>query len=233
MPRPIALLTQALALEPDNALLLAHAAWALSHRNAMGWPPIGPDDGRPAPTSRAAPCSARPGIPTVMAHCGLNLLQTGRTTTWGMAVLNSAAKANPNNHMVVVVRRDRASALRHRSRTRWPIFHRAIRLSPNDPVAHVPLTGIAHCHIVRGDYAEAFAWAVRSLALNTKFDPTYWMLIAANAHLGRLAEARRFLQELRALAPGGHGGEHQGRAAGQGPEPPRRHPGGLAARRAA
>ena len=55
--------------------------------------------------------------------------------------------------------------------------------------------------MVRGDYAEALAWAVRSLALNPRFDPTYWMLIAANAHLGHMAEARRFLQELRAIAP--------------------------------
>ena len=41
-----ALLTEALAIEPDNALLLAEAAWALGHRNAMGWPPLGPDDAR-------------------------------------------------------------------------------------------------------------------------------------------------------------------------------------------
>ena len=36
-----ALLTEALALEPDNAVFLAHAAWALEHRSTMGWPPIG------------------------------------------------------------------------------------------------------------------------------------------------------------------------------------------------
>ena len=81
------------------------------------------------------------------------------------------------------------------------LFQRAIRLSPNDPLAHVPFTGIAHCQMVRGDYAEALAWAVRSLALNTTFDPTYWMLIAGNAHLGHVMEARRYLQELRVLAP--------------------------------
>ena len=80
-------------------------------------------------------------------------------------------------------------------------FHRANRLSPNDPSAHMSLTGIAHGHMVRGDYAEALAWAVRSLALNPRFDPTYWMLIAANAHLGHMAEAHGLLQEFRAIAP--------------------------------
>jgi hypothetical protein len=42
---------------------------------------------------------------------------------------------------------------------------------------------------------------VRSLAVSARFDPTYWMLVAANAHLGRMDEARRFLADLRALAP--------------------------------
>ena len=54
-----ALLTRALALEPDNPLLLSHAAWALGHRHAMGWPPLGPDD-------RAA--LHRPGAPGAAAR---------------------------------------------------------------------------------------------------------------------------------------------------------------------
>ena len=52
-----------------------------------------------------------------------------------------------------------------------------------------------------GDYAEALVWAGRSRAVNTIFDCTYWMLVAANAHLGRMDEARRHLAELRRLAP--------------------------------
>ncbi|WP_410960391.1 tetratricopeptide repeat protein, partial [Salmonella sp. SAL4431] len=65
-------------------------------------------------------------------------------------------------------------------------FHRATRLSPNDHEAHNSFTGIAHAHVVLGNHAEALVWAGRSLALNTTFDPTYWMLVAANAHLGRM-----------------------------------------------
>ena len=44
--------------------------------------------------------------------------------------------------------------------------------------------------------------AERSLAVNANFDPTYWMLIAANAQLGRMDEARRWLAKFRRLAPG-------------------------------
>ena len=38
------LITEALALEPDNGRMLALAAGAIEHRGAMGWPPFGPDD---------------------------------------------------------------------------------------------------------------------------------------------------------------------------------------------
>ena len=56
--------------------------------------------------------------------------------------------------------------------------------------------------MILGNYQEALVWAARSLALNTSFDPTYWMLIAANAHLGHLDEARRFLRDLQRIEPG-------------------------------
>ena len=55
--------------------------------------------------------------------------------------------------------------------------------------------------LIIGDYAEALVWATRALALNPNYDPTLWMLIAANAHLGRMAEAHRFVDDLRKIAP--------------------------------
>jgi adenylate cyclase len=53
-----------------------------------------------------------------------------------------------------------------------------------------------------GDYEEARQWANRSCALSVKFDPTFWMLIAANAQLGHLEEARRHLREHQTHMPG-------------------------------
>ncbi|MDK1482784.1 transcriptional regulator, partial [Sinorhizobium sp. 6-117] len=196
-----ALLRKGLEQDPDNALLLAHAAWALEHRHTMGWPPLGPDD--------VAECSAlarrgleqAAGDAMVMAHCGVALLQTARDYDWGVAVLQSAAEANPNNLMVVV----RAGighlhcgsldqALAH--------FQRANRLTPGDRGAHFSLCGIAYVEMMRRNYPEALAWAARAHAGNPNFDPTLWALIAANAHLGRMEAAHRYLDELRKIAPG-------------------------------
>jgi hypothetical protein len=55
--------------------------------------------------------------------------------------------------------------------------------------------------VILGNYAEALPPAERSLTINASFNPTYWILIAANAHLGRMDEARRFLAALKAVAP--------------------------------
>jgi TolB-like protein/Flp pilus assembly protein TadD len=195
-----ALLSRALTDEPDHPLLLAYAAWALGHGNAMGWPPIGPDDVATCVELARRALLHAAGDPNVLAHCGLELLQTGKEYDWGMAILESAARGNPNHQRVLI-----SAGIGHLHcgslDQALAYFHRATRLSPNDHEAHVSLTAIAHAHVVRGEHAEALVWAGRSLALNTTFDPTYWMLIAANAHLGRMDDARRHLAVLLQLAP--------------------------------
>jgi tetratricopeptide (TPR) repeat protein len=56
--------------------------------------------------------------------------------------------------------------------------------------------------MILDNYPEAIRWAEKSLALNANFDATYWMLIAANAQLGRMDEARRWAAKFRVIAPG-------------------------------
>ena len=137
----------------------------------------------------------------LMAHCGMSLLLCAKDYDWGMAVVQAAVEANPNN-LLIVARAGIANLLCGSLDDALTYLHRANRLSPGDPGAHFSLIGIANVHLIRGDYAEALVWAARSLASNPNFDVTYWMLIAANAHLGRMGDAHRFLRELRKVAPG-------------------------------
>jgi TolB-like protein len=195
-----ALLQKGLTLSPDNSLLLAHAAWALEHRNTMGWRPLTEDDvGRCADYVHRALQHAE-GDAVVMAHCGVALLQTVKDYRWGMAVLQSAVEANPNNPMVVVRAGlahlhcgDVEQALLH--------FHRANLLSPGDAGAHFARSGMSHAHLILGNLDEAALWAGRALASNPSFDPALWVLIAANAHLGRLEQARYLAERLRKMSP--------------------------------
>ena len=135
--------------QPDNALLLAHASWALGHRCAMGWPPVGADDVAACLALARRALRHAAGDPAVLAHCGLNLLQTGRDYDLGMAILKSAAKANPNHQGVVI-----AAGIAHLHcgslDDALAYFHRAIRLSPNDHEAH----GLAGWHRPRARRAR-------------------------------------------------------------------------------
>ena len=196
-----ALFLEALRLEPDNATMLAYAAWALEHRITMGWPPLGEDDRAACVGFARRALENAAGDPAVMAHSGIALVQVGREYDWGMAVLSQAVEANPN-HLPAVI----AAGVGHLHcgslDEALEMFDRAVRLSPRDPLAHIPLCGTAHVHMIRGDFEAALAWATRSLSVNANFDAAHWMLIAANAHLGRMDEARRHLARLVANVPG-------------------------------
>ena len=195
-----ALLTEALELEPDNALVLAHAAWALGHRIIMGARPIGSDDKDTCIELARKGLKNAAGDAVVMAFCGLVLHHVAKDFDWGMEVTQAAIAANPNNLWVVNVA---GIAHLHSGSVEDALayFRRASQLSPRDPTAHISLTGVAHCQMILGNYAEALAWAIRSLALNQNFAPTYWMLVAANAQLGRMEEARRHLAAFRRVSP--------------------------------
>jgi hypothetical protein len=56
--------------------------------------------------------------------------------------------------------------------------------------------------MVLGEFAEAIGLAERSRVINAEIDPTLWMLIAANAHLGRMDDAHRWLAAFLAMHPG-------------------------------
>jgi hypothetical protein len=60
---------------------------------------------------------------------------------------------------------------------------------------------MAHIRMAEGRYEEALDWAMRSQAINAGYDANHWMLIAANAFLGRMDEAQRHLAGLEEISP--------------------------------
>jgi TolB-like protein/Tfp pilus assembly protein PilF len=197
----IALLNQALALEPDNAVVLSLTINALQSIDVMYAEPLRPDDRlRCAELVRRCLQNAA-GDATVMAHCSAALIHTIKDYELGMAVIGSALEANPNN-LLVVNCAGIANLHCGEIDAALTYFHRALTLSPRDPAAFWPLTAIAHVHMIRSNYIEALTWAGRSRALNLDNPCNLWMLIAANAHLDRMAEAHHHLAELKRVAPG-------------------------------
>ena len=195
-----ALLTEALALEPDNPVFLAFASFAIGESIIAGFPHVRSDDRQKCANLSRRGLERAAGDATVIAHCSMGLLHFTKDYDWVMAAILSAVEANPND-LQVVSRVGIAHLHCGNLADSLAYFHRAIRLSPRDPSAHIALTGIAHCHVALGDYPEALLWAARSLALTPNYHCTYWMLIAANAQLGQMDEARKYLGQFRNLAP--------------------------------
>jgi TolB-like protein/Flp pilus assembly protein TadD len=192
---------QAIALEPDYAPFLTNAVWALQFRMNMGWPPLTGDDRTACLDLVSRALANAQGDAPVLAQCGIALVMIGQDYERGLQIIANAVEANPNNQYILITA---AVAKLHCGDLEESLAHsrRAILMSPGDPLAQWPMTAIAAAHMALGNYEEALKAAERSLAVNPTYDATYWMLIAANAQLGRMDEARRWLAKFRALAPG-------------------------------
>jgi DNA-binding winged helix-turn-helix (wHTH) protein/TolB-like protein len=195
------LLAEALKLDPDHAIYLAHAAWTLEHRISAAWPPLGPDDAaRCLEYARRAEAAAE-GDAAVLAHCAMAELHVGRDYARALDLARAALAANPNSIRSLVVASvaelhagDPAMAL--------PWLGRAIALAPADPLIHIAHGCRANVRMILGDAEGAERDAARALAVNPAFDAAHWIRIAALAHRGRMPEAAAALDRLRRLTPG-------------------------------
>ena len=195
----VELFDQAIAIEPGYATALSAAALGLEHRITMGWLPLGADDGRKSVRLAHAALAVGGDDAMVLARCGIVLLQLGEEHDQAMRLFDRALDLNPNDAGVLSLA-GIAHLLFGSFDDAVTIFHRVMRLNPGN--TYEAMTGIAHANLRLSHFEAALDWAGRSLAENPNYNPAHWALIAANAHLGRLAEAGRALAELQALVPG-------------------------------
>ena len=99
-------------------------------------------------------------------------------------------------------RRGTVHALRNQPDAAIEAHERARRLSPFDPFAWLSAYGIAIAHLVARRFEPAIEWADRVLHDQPRSVPAIRAKVVANAHLGRLAEARAELGRMLALYPG-------------------------------
>jgi adenylate cyclase len=92
-------------------------------------------------------------------------------------------------------------ALRNQPAAAIEAFDRALRLSPFDPLGYFNAAGLAYAHLAARRFGEAIQWADRALHDQPRFIMSIRAKIVANAHLGRLEEARTELARMLAIDP--------------------------------
>ena len=194
------LLGRAIALDPGFALALAYAAWTHEKRLTLALPPLGRDDEAECMRLARAALAAAPDDPIVLAIVGWLTTTISNDYDTGLAALRRALAANPNN--VVVLNLAGAANVVAGDLDEASTCHlRAFRLSPNAPDVFHSLSGVAQVQFLKGNFEAAIEWSLRSLATFNEWPITYWTLVAAYAHLDRMAEATAALRKLLSIAP--------------------------------
>lgn len=199
----VRLLEAAIALDPQFATALAYGAWAHERQDTFGTG--APETVRAATRARSLELAEQAVVtghddPQVMAIAALILINIGHQGQRGLAMLEEAHRANPNNPTVLSLYAFTNVQIGDLMAGR-AAFLRALAISPASLDNYELLVGVAMSHVLVGEFEESIDWSIKSLAANPDWLGTYWMLGAAYGQLGRIEEGRDVVARLLARAP--------------------------------
>jgi TolB-like protein len=196
------LFSRSFQIDPDLAAAYGLAAWCYAWRKMNGWM-----TDRPAENAEGARLARRAvelgGEDAVaLARGGHALAYLLGDVETAIAFLDRALALNPNlatawylSGWVRMYGGEPDVAIEHQTR--------AMRLSPLDPDLNRMQIGIGFAHYIAGRYEDAASWAAKA----SRSEPAYSRLAvaacsaASNAMAGRMAEARRAMETVRAVDP--------------------------------
>jgi TolB-like protein/class 3 adenylate cyclase/Tfp pilus assembly protein PilF len=197
----LALLTEAIDLEPSYAPALAHAAWCIEQRLTRSWPRVSENDEERAIALARRAIAADSDDATALVLAGFVLYMVGRDYTTGLDAVGRAVERNPGAGFVNFLA---GTALVYGGEPERALLllQRAMMLGPLDPSYYMYLMVAAWAELFSGRPNEALTLAERSVALYPDWDSTYWALIPAYVQLERLPDAQAALAKYQLLAPG-------------------------------
>ncbi|TIU00412.1 MAG: adenylate/guanylate cyclase domain-containing protein [Mesorhizobium sp.] len=194
----LALLGQALKLDPEYAAAHAYAAWVFEQRFLRGG--FRPDDRGAA--QRHAHLALTLGVDDAQALAIGAFVLGNITHDYDAAVmtLDRALKVNPNSALALGF-----SSLVHMFSERYERASddaaRALRLSPFDPLNYHPYLALAWTCFFTGRLTEAATYAALALEANPGFSVLHAAVAAVQAELGRADAARAAATRLLEVAP--------------------------------
>jgi TolB-like protein len=191
----VALLPQALTIDPSYAPAAAMIGWCRLLQGRQRWGPV--SDAQVAEGLRLARQAIEAGRddPDTLWTGGYVIAVFAGERTTASSVIQRALMLNPNSAYAWSAN---GWVLRFGCQPRPAIeaFQHAMRLSPLDPLGYTFSGGLALAHVAAGRYEEAAEWADRSLREQPRYSIAIWMKVVSFAHLDRLDEARYWLERL-------------------------------------
>jgi adenylate cyclase len=196
----VALLHQALVLDPSYAPAAALIGWCRAIQRVQGWGPVSEADVTEGiALARQALETARDDPDVIWQAAPPLCILAGELVT-AAAVVDRALTLNPNAAGAWMIS-GMIHALHNEPEAAIEACERALRLSPFDPLGYFNACCFALAHLVARRFEQAIEWADRTLRDQPRVATAIRIKIVANAHLGRLDEARIALARMLELDP--------------------------------
>jgi len=196
----VVLARRALAIDPSYAPAAAMVARCRALQRLQGWGALSADDiAEACRLARQALEAERDDAETIW-KAALALFHLAGEAAMAAAALDRALALNPNAAHAWLARGN-IHALSNQPEAAIEALEQARRLSPFDPYAFRTATSIAVAHLAARRFEQAIEWADRALHDQPRMVGAMRVKIAANAHLGRLDEARAELSRMLAIDP--------------------------------
>jgi adenylate cyclase len=195
----LALLDQALAIEPEYPLALSLAGWCYAQRSVYGWTDDVASARRDALKHAEKAAELGSDDPLILAvlgavHCFLRNIGTARV------MLERAVTLDPNSAWSWS-RLGWVENYSDRPERAVPHFERALRLSPLDPMNFNNYVGMGSASEVAERYDDAVAFYRRALQERPHAEWILRSLVSALAGAGRMDEAAVELKRLMVAYP--------------------------------
>jgi adenylate cyclase len=196
----VALARQALTIDPSYAPAAALVGLCRVLQRIQGWGALSDEDiGEACRLARQALEAARDDADTIW-QVAWTLFYLAGEAAMAAAALDRALMLNPNAAHAWLMR-GLIHAVRNQPEAAIEAIERARRLSPFDSYTFLYALYIALAHLAARRFEQAIKWADLALHDQPRMVATMRTKIAANAHLGRLDEARAELSQLLAIDP--------------------------------
>jgi len=197
----VTLLKRAHAIDPAYAPAAAMIGFCRALQRGRGGPPL--SDAEISDSLRLARHTLETGKddPDALWMAGDTLAILAGEHATAASAIGRALAINPNSAHAWMAS-GWVSAYQNRPEQAIDALQRAMRLSPLDPLGYMFIGGLALAHLAAERYEDALEWADQCLREQPRFMSAMRIRVASCAHLGRIEEARAWLNRLIELQPG-------------------------------